>query len=240
MKEQALLELFDDLEKNAYNSEYHNFYYKEAKQIIRKHFEQSHPHVKPQGLNKEDIRIMRSLLDSSLKTTQIAIKRELAEKILTLYNHVQPQVLDKILNIIDPENITTFDVMRNDIYKVIREHKSHVQPQVSDAYTGQKNTDRIRAYQDLAKLYRIEEGTVREIFSAGIEWEQTYSIKHSPVKADNLTADRVNEILEKIHKFIVRQEKNYPKMDITQKIILNTIKGYVKQANELTKKGETE
>ena len=34
-----LTDLFDDLEKNAYNAEYHNYNYKQANQIIRKHFE---------------------------------------------------------------------------------------------------------------------------------------------------------------------------------------------------------
>ena len=34
-----LNDLFDDLQNNAYNVEYHNYYYKEANQIIRKHFE---------------------------------------------------------------------------------------------------------------------------------------------------------------------------------------------------------
>ncbi|TRZ80537.1 hypothetical protein D4R86_04255 [bacterium] len=34
-----LMDLFDDLQKNAYNAEYHNYHFKEANQIIRKHFE---------------------------------------------------------------------------------------------------------------------------------------------------------------------------------------------------------
>jgi hypothetical protein len=37
--EEALKELWNDLWENAYNPEYHNYSYKEANQIIRKHFE---------------------------------------------------------------------------------------------------------------------------------------------------------------------------------------------------------
>ena len=42
-REERLKALFDELERDAYNAEYHNYYYKEANQIIRKHFEQSLP-----------------------------------------------------------------------------------------------------------------------------------------------------------------------------------------------------
>lgn len=41
-----LNDLFDDLQKNAYNAEYHNYYYKEANQIIRKHFELKYASLK--------------------------------------------------------------------------------------------------------------------------------------------------------------------------------------------------
>ena len=34
-----LARLFYELEADAYNADYHNYYYKEANQIIRKHFE---------------------------------------------------------------------------------------------------------------------------------------------------------------------------------------------------------
>lgn len=31
--------LYDDLQTNAYDNDYHSYYYKETNQIIRKHFE---------------------------------------------------------------------------------------------------------------------------------------------------------------------------------------------------------
>ena len=48
-----LTDLFDDLEKNAYNAEYHNYNYKQANQIIRKHFEALS--LKAQKPSDEDI-----------------------------------------------------------------------------------------------------------------------------------------------------------------------------------------
>ena len=47
-----LTDLFNDLQKNAYNFEYHNYHYKEANQIIRKHWEQYH---KEQSVSDEMI-----------------------------------------------------------------------------------------------------------------------------------------------------------------------------------------
>jgi len=44
----ALTDLFNDLQKNAYNFEYHNYHYKEANQIIRKHFEAMEQYHKAQ------------------------------------------------------------------------------------------------------------------------------------------------------------------------------------------------
>lgn len=41
-----LQNLFDDLQMNAYNSDYHTYYYKDANQIIRKHFERFEKQVK--------------------------------------------------------------------------------------------------------------------------------------------------------------------------------------------------
>lgn len=37
--EDKLMDLFDDLQENAYNVEFHNYHYKEANQIFRKHWE---------------------------------------------------------------------------------------------------------------------------------------------------------------------------------------------------------
>lgn len=39
-----------------------------------------------------------------------------------------------------------------------------------DAYSGKLNEGRIKAYKQIAEGYNIEEGTVRDIFSKGIDW----------------------------------------------------------------------
>ena len=51
--EETLRKLFDELEKNAYNPTYHNYYYKEANQTIRKFFESNNLALgKPEPLAK--------------------------------------------------------------------------------------------------------------------------------------------------------------------------------------------
>jgi alpha-ketoglutarate-dependent taurine dioxygenase len=49
-----LKDLFDDLEMNAYNRDYHTYYYKDANQIVRKHFErlQKQVSVEPEVIKK--------------------------------------------------------------------------------------------------------------------------------------------------------------------------------------------
>jgi hypothetical protein len=39
-----------------------------------------------------------------------------------------------------------------------------------DIYGGKLNLERISAYKELAKEYRLQEGTVRDIFCKGAEW----------------------------------------------------------------------
>lgn len=59
-REERLKALFDELERDAYNAEYHNYYYKEANQIIRKHFE--HPLPPAEGAEQR-IRVRNILQD---------------------------------------------------------------------------------------------------------------------------------------------------------------------------------
>lgn len=47
--------LFDELDKNAYNRDYHTYYYKDANQIIRKHFERLEKQVKVEPVVKQAV-----------------------------------------------------------------------------------------------------------------------------------------------------------------------------------------
>jgi len=61
-----LMDLFNDLGKNAYNAEYHNYHFKEANQIIRKHFEQFASQFQQEDkISDEDIDYCKCLNRSS-------------------------------------------------------------------------------------------------------------------------------------------------------------------------------
>ena len=54
--EDKLQHLYNDLQNNAYNVEFHNYHYKEANQILRKHFERIAP---PQGIKNKIFRAIK-------------------------------------------------------------------------------------------------------------------------------------------------------------------------------------
>ena len=45
-----------------------------------------------------------------------------------------------------------------------------VSKSLPDHYSGELNTERIKAYRLLHEHYNIEEGTVRDIFCKGADW----------------------------------------------------------------------
>jgi len=54
-----------------------------------------------------------------------------------------------------------------------------------DFYSGDLNTKRIKKYRFLAEMYNVEEGTVRDIFSAGIDWAKEMSVSPSPERGES-------------------------------------------------------
>lgn len=62
-----------------------------------------------------------------------------------------------------------------------------------DPYSGEMNTKRIAAYKKLADDYNLSEGTVRDIFCAGIDW-----YKAQPVSPANREGEK-----EVIRKFLI-------------------------------------
>lgn len=67
-----LQDLFNDLQMNAYNKDYHTYYYKDANQIIRKHFELHQKQIK---LKPEDVAVMQVEGIISCIQHQLNIKR---------------------------------------------------------------------------------------------------------------------------------------------------------------------
>lgn len=66
-------------------------------------------------------------------------------------------------------------------------------------YKGELNTERIKTYKKLHNLYNLEEGTVRDIFSVGVEFA-----------AKN---DDSGVILNELLAFIKKREKKYLKLN---------------------------
>jgi hypothetical protein len=65
-RQERLKALFDELERDAYNAEYHNYYYKEANQIIRKHFELSLPPAEGAETKKTCVLCTKPAMDNGL------------------------------------------------------------------------------------------------------------------------------------------------------------------------------
>lgn len=57
----------------------------------------------------------------------------------------------------------------NDIDSVVFKFNSVLSEGI-EVYEGELNSKRIKAYQELSKLYNIEEGTVGYIFGEGLKW----------------------------------------------------------------------
>lgn len=53
------------------------------------------------------------------------------------------------------------------LYKRLRKLASKPAVVLPDIYKGELNTARIKAYQELLKEFKVEEGTIRHIFSQG-------------------------------------------------------------------------
>ena len=57
-------------------------------------------------------------------------------------------------------------------------------------YKGELNENRISAYKKLAENYRVEEGTVRDIFSQGIAFAVSHTAAHTAVLREELDASK--------------------------------------------------
>lgn len=62
--EDKLFDLYQDLKDNAYNSEYHNYHFKETNQIIRKHFEAIAP---PKGIKDRIARLIKWIVKITMR-----------------------------------------------------------------------------------------------------------------------------------------------------------------------------
>lgn len=71
-REELLKDLFAELEGKAYNAEYHNYYYKEANQVIRAFFERTFP--PSEGAETEETKETESAMKSADKYAQTMIR----------------------------------------------------------------------------------------------------------------------------------------------------------------------
>ena len=88
--EEKLNEIFDELQKEAYNAEYHTYDYKLTNQIIRKHFEKLVGQIEPLVMPKaetEKMNLYKNILMDLVEYAELERDREQSYVVVELFKN---------------------------------------------------------------------------------------------------------------------------------------------------------